>query len=109
MRDISSLGTITQNDCVLRATFVRSPQNYLDAAGSVRRSAPTDPDRFLTIRYAVVVMQQPRIHALSIFLDNGGHRVLSLDVLCHLGHYTHRHSVRYSDSDGISPIPSTLR
>ena len=89
---------------MLGATFVRSPASSLDVAGSVGRSAPTDRDRFLTIRYAAVVLQQPRIHALGPSLANGVHHVLPLDVVYHSGHYTHKRSVRISDSDGISPI-----
>ena len=46
MRETSSLGAVTYSDCVLGPTFFRSPANYLDIAGSVGRSAPTDPDRF---------------------------------------------------------------
>ena len=57
MRDTPSLDAVTHNDCVLGATFVKSPANSLDAAGSVGRSAPPEPVRFL------------RYDLLSLLLD----------------------------------------
>ena len=41
------------------------PANSRDVAGSVGRSTPTDPDRFLVVRNDVSFSQQRRTHALS--------------------------------------------
>ena len=46
MSDTSSPGAETHNDCVSGATFVKRFANSLEVAGSVGRSAPTDPDHF---------------------------------------------------------------
>ena len=104
MRDSSSLSAVTHSDCVLGATFVKSPANSLDVAGSVGRSAPTDPVRFLTVRLVVATLRHCRTRALDLCSANGGHHVLSLDVVHYSGHYTRKRSVRSSDSDGILPI-----
>ena len=72
MRKTSLPDGVTHNDCVLGAVLVKRPANSLDVAGSVGRSAPTDPDRFLTVRYDVSFPQQRRTHALdpSLPLDD---------------------------------------
>ena len=49
MSDISSPGAETHNYCVPEATFVKRFANSLEVAGSVGRSAPTDPDRFFDV------------------------------------------------------------
>ena len=61
MRDTSSPGAETHNDCVSGATFVKRFANSLEVAGSVGRCAPTDPVHFLAVRLAVAISQQRRI------------------------------------------------
>ena len=56
---------VTHNYCVLGATLVKRPANSLDIAVSVKCSAPTNPDRFFTVRYDAAFMQQRRTHALD--------------------------------------------
>ena len=53
MGETSLPDAVTHNDCVLGAILVKRPANLLDVAGSVGCSAPTDPDRFLVVRYGV--------------------------------------------------------
>ena len=85
MSDNSSLGAVAHSDCVFGATFVNSSASSLNVAGSVGRSAPTDPIHFLKMRHAVAVLQRPRIRALSPSLANCGHHVLPSDVVYHSG------------------------
>ena len=57
MRVTSSPGADTHNDCVSGATLVKRFANFLEVAGSVGRCAPTDPDHFLAVHLAVVILQ----------------------------------------------------
>ena len=103
MRDTSSPGAETHNDCVSGATLVKRFANSLEVAGSVGRCAPTDPDHFLAVRLAVAISQQRRIRDRCPFwhtIQNYVQYLLVLDV----GHYTHERNVPIFGSDGISAI-----
>ena len=56
--DTLSRGSETHNDCVSGATSGPTFENVHKVAGSIGNSAPTDPDHFLMVRFAVVISQQ---------------------------------------------------
>ena len=85
------------------ATFFKRFANSLDVAGSVGRSAPTDPDHFLMVQIDVATSQQQRTLALQFFLPVGEHCAQHREALSG-GYYIHMHSVPTRDSDGISPF-----
>ena len=98
MRGTSSPGATTHNDCVLGATFVKRFANSLDVAGSVGRSAPTDPDRFLTVRYVVALSQQRRVLVPGPSWPVDGRCAQCCEALGEV-HYTHRRNGLFSDRD----------
>ena len=103
MSETSSPGAETHNDCVSGATFVKRFANSLEVAGSVGRSAPTDPDRFLTVRLVVAVSQQRWTHVHCPSWQWNGH-FAQYDFVLGEGHYTHMRSVPISGSDCTSAI-----
>ena len=103
MRDTSSPGAETQIDCVSEAALVKRFANSLEVAGSVGRCAPTDPDHFLAVRFAVAISQQRRTRDRCPFWHTVQNYVQYLSVLG-VGHYTHERSVLIFGSDGISAI-----
>ena len=107
MRDTSSLQAATHSDCVLGATFVKSPANSLDVAGSVGRSAPTDPDRFLMVHHVAVSSQQRETHVSGPSWPIDGRHSQCCETLG-VGHYTHKRSGPSFDSDYTSVLACTL-
>ncbi|CAI5711473.1 unnamed protein product [Peronospora effusa] len=107
MRDTSSLGAATHSDCVLGATFVKSPANSLDVAGSVGRSAPTDPDRFLMVHHVVAISQQRGTHVSGPSWQTVDRHSQCYETLG-VGHYTHKRSGPTSDIDCTFAIACTL-
>ena len=98
MKGISLPSAGTHNDCDSGATFINRFANSIEVAGSVERSTPTDPDRFLTVRYAVVTSQQRRTRVRCPSwqtVDYFAQRYETLGVK----HYTRRRSVLTSDSE----------
>ena len=107
MRDTSSPGAGTHNDCVSGATFVKRFENSLQVSGSAGRSAPTVPDRFLTVRLSVASSQQRWIHVSSPSWPTAYCHVL-MYVAPHVGHYIHRRSDLSSDIDCIAAMVCIL-
>ena len=100
MRDTSSPGAETRRDCVSEANIVKRCANSLDVAGSVGRSAPTDPVHFFMVRLAVAALQQRRTLVLQFFWLVDGHCAQYREVLSG-GYCIYMRSVPACDSDDI--------
>ena len=108
MSETSSPGAETHNDCVSGATFVKRFANSLEVAGSVGRSAPTDPVHFLMVRLAVAASQQRWTHAHCPSWRMVVHFAQYCSVLG-VEHYTRMRSALTSDSDCTFAIACCLK
>jgi hypothetical protein len=100
MRASSSLDVEKHSDCAFGAAFVKSPTNSLDVAGSVGRSAPTDPDRFLVARHFATRSQRTKV-SLGPSCQRGGPRARRCEAPG-AEYYTHEGNARSSDNGCIS-------
>ena len=107
MRGNSSPSAETHKDYESEATFIDRFANFIDCARSDGRSAPTDPERFFTVRYDVAASQQRWTRARFTSWQEVNHFAQRYEAIS-VEHYTRRCSVLTSDSDCTFAIACCL-